>query len=158
MELLNSTTPWKNQSDRVSHVAAFPELRILSEYLYTGDRKIKPPSNCDHWEFSLRHILHFMRCVLFHAACWNLSIASLASASIFDGITRRFVYTCYLDVDTVYNRSYIDCTGTRLPRSPPTSLHARWSRIPDFNTAPSNKLFDQNFLCYNGISGALVLV
>ena len=55
------------------------------------------------------------------APCWNLLVASSAAARISDGLTRRFVYACYLDVDIVYNRSYIDCTSTRLPRSPPTS-------------------------------------
>jgi len=53
--------------------------------------------------------------------CWNLLVASSAATRISDGRTRRFVYACYLDVDTVYNHSYIECTGTRLPRSPPTS-------------------------------------
>ena len=57
--------------------------------------------------------------------CWNLLVASSAAARISDGLTRRFVYACYLDVDIVYNRSYIDCTGTRLPRSPPTSRSPR---------------------------------
>jgi len=72
--------------------------------------------------------------------CWNLLIASLVPARISDGGTRRFVYACYLDVDIVYNRSYIVCTGTRLPRSPPTSCSPRWSRIPDFNNGRLNKL------------------
>jgi len=57
--------------------------------------------------------------------CWNLLVASSAAARIFDGLARRFVYMCYLDVDKVYNCSYIECTGTRLPRSPPTSRSPR---------------------------------
>ena len=39
--------------------------------------------------------------------CWNLLIASLVPARISDGGARRFVYMCYLDVDTVYNRSHL---------------------------------------------------
>ena len=46
------------------------------------------------------------------SSCWNLLVASSAAACISDGRTRRFV---------VYNRSYIESIGTRLPRSPPTS-------------------------------------
>ena len=34
--------------------------------------------------------------------CWNLLVASSAAARISDGLTRRFVYACYLDVDIVY--------------------------------------------------------
>ena len=45
----------------------------------------------------------------------NLLVASSAAARVFDGLARRFVYACYLDVDIAYNHSYIVCTGTRLP-------------------------------------------
>ena len=52
---------------------------------------------------------------------------------ISDGHTQCFVYVCYLDVDTVYNCSYIDCTGTHLPQSPLTSLLPLLILHPDFN-------------------------
>jgi len=39
---------------------------------------------------------------------------------IYNGLAQNIVYTCYLDVGTVYNRSYINCTSARLPQSPST--------------------------------------
>ena len=40
---------------------------------------------------------------------------------IYNGLAQIFVYTCYLDVGTIYNRNYINCTSARLPQSPSTS-------------------------------------